>query len=53
MTVYLLLFQLKLGSDVDVIVQRILPEYVIAAIPSHAAPIAFVVAKEVGSGDFL
>ena len=42
-----LYLQIKPGSDVDVTVQRILPEYVVAAVTSHATPIAYIVAKEV------
>lgn len=41
--------QLKLGQDMPVIVQRILPEYVVAAVSTHDTSIGYIVAKEVGA----
>ena len=39
--------QIKPHSEVDATVQRILPEYVVAAVTSHAYPVAYIVTKEV------
>ena len=47
MTFPLFSLQLKSGDDVEVIVQLVSADYILAAVPDRAIPVAYIVAREV------